>query len=128
MYWQLTYGMNVNAHDMADLCSAGNTGAGNRYSPQFVKTAKLLHWNGLTPLMYAAAENWAPAVKLLLAHGVDVKVKCGSYRKNWSRKTAKEIAQEEDAEECFKLLEAHEHAAEAKKMAGIRKSARLAKR
>ena len=78
--------------------------------------------------MYAAAENWAPAVKLLLAHGVDVKVKCGSYRKNWMRKTAKEIAQEEDAEECFKLLEAHERAAKAKKMAGIRKSARLAKR
>ncbi|XP_056130460.1 glycosyltransferase 8 domain-containing protein 1 [Lampris incognitus] len=24
----------------------GNTGAGNRYSPQFVKAAKLLHWNG----------------------------------------------------------------------------------
>ena len=89
---------------------------------------KLLHPNGLTPLMSAAAANWAPAVKLLLAHGVDVKVKCGSYRKNWMRKTAKEIAQEEDAEECFKLLEAHERAAKAKKMAGIRKSARLAKR
>ncbi|CAB1353607.1 unnamed protein product [Coregonus sp. 'balchen'] len=24
----------------------GATGAGNRYSPQFVKSAKLLHWNG----------------------------------------------------------------------------------
>lgn len=24
----------------------GVTGAGNRYSPQFVKAAKLLHWNG----------------------------------------------------------------------------------
>uniref|UniRef100_UPI003AACE22E glycosyltransferase 8 domain-containing protein 1 n=1 Tax=Centroberyx gerrardi TaxID=166262 RepID=UPI003AACE22E len=24
----------------------GSTGAGNRYSPQFVKAAKLLHWNG----------------------------------------------------------------------------------
>jgi hypothetical protein len=59
-----------------------------------------------------------------LAHSCEV----GSYRKNWMRKTAKEIAQEEDAEECFKLLEAHERAAKAKKMAGIRKSARLAKR
>lgn len=25
---------------------SGTTGAGNRYSPEFVKAAKLLHWNG----------------------------------------------------------------------------------
>ncbi|XP_019942612.1 glycosyltransferase 8 domain-containing protein 1 [Paralichthys olivaceus] len=40
------YKRHSNIDPMWHVRHLGNTGAGNRYSPQFVKAAKLLHWNG----------------------------------------------------------------------------------
>ncbi|TMS19724.1 Glycosyltransferase 8 domain-containing protein 1 [Larimichthys crocea] len=40
------YKRHSNIDPMWHIRHLGTTGAQNRYSPQFVKAAKLLHWNG----------------------------------------------------------------------------------